>query len=131
MKLHLGEIGQNAAKVAIESLENMKAEDITLIPLPESAVADAFIIATGNSDRHVGSLARDVSDNLKSAGFEIIGIEGNPANAWVVVDAGDIIVHVFQEEVRELYNLEKMWGHDFDSDDDTRVYGTIEIPASA
>ena len=131
MKLHLGKTGQNAALVALEALEDMKAEDITLIPLPESAIAEAFIVATGNSDRHVGSLAREASDELRKAGYEILGIEGSPANSWVVVDAGDIIVHIFQEEARELYNLEKMWSHDFESDDDTAVYGEIDIPASA
>ncbi len=131
MKIHLGNTGQNAALVALEALENTKAEDITLIPLPESAIAEAFIIATGNSDRHVGSLARDVAAELKEKGYEILGIEGSPANAWVVVDAGDVIIHVFQEEARELYNLEKMWGHSFDSNDDTDVYGTVEMPASA
>ena len=75
-----------------------------------SSMADYLIIASGRSGRHVGSMAENLRERLKASGVSDIGIEGVPHCDWVLIDAGDIIVHLFRPEVRAFYNLEKMWG---------------------
>jgi ribosome silencing factor RsfS/YbeB/iojap len=91
-------------------LEERKAEKIQIIDLKGKAdFADAMIIASGTSSRHVASLAGYVRDYLKHHGFDRIPIEGLEAGEWVLVDAGNVIVHLFKPEVREHYKLEKMW----------------------
>ncbi len=92
------------------SLEDDKSLDIVSIDLEgKTSIADFMLIATGRSDRHVGAIARHLSERVKAGGFGPCKIEGMPQNDWVLVDASDIIVHVFRPEVREFYNLEKMW----------------------
>lgn len=94
-------------------LEDAKAEDIVQIDLSgKSTVADYMVIASGRSDRHVGAIADQVSKRLKEIKYATVRIEGQPANDWVLIDVGDIIVHIFRPEVREFYNLEKMWTTD-------------------
>ena len=89
----------------------MKAEDLVEIDLVgKTSIADAMIIASGRSDRHVGAIADRVLQVLKDKGFGPARVEGLPACDWVLIDAGDVIVHVFRPEVRNFYNLEKMWG---------------------
>ncbi len=93
-----------------ESLDSDKALDIISIPLANvSAIADYMIIASGTSSRHVNALARKLKENLQSNGVKGIAIEGDTQCDWVVMDAGDVIVHLFRPEVREFYNIEKMW----------------------
>jgi ribosome-associated protein len=75
-------------------------------------MADAMIVASGRSARHVSALADHVSRKLKEAGVEKVRIEGMPNADWVLIDAGDIIVHIFRPEVREFYNLERIWASD-------------------
>jgi ribosome-associated protein len=95
------------------ALDDMKAEDVITIDLAgKTSLADAMIIASGRSNRHVGSIAERVVEFLKAAGQPVPRIEGFPHCDWVLVDAGDVIVHVFRPEVRQFYNLEKMWGAD-------------------
>ncbi len=94
-------------------LDDAKAEDIVTIDLHEkSSIGDFMIIATGRSDRHVGAIAEQVQRNLKDLGHGRVRAEGTPQCDWVLVDTGDIILHVFRPEVREFYNLEKMWSAD-------------------
>jgi ribosome-associated protein len=94
----------------VSSLDKQKAEDIVSIDLIGKAdFADRMIIASGTSARHVGSLADKVRQALKEAGYEHIPVEGEDSCEWVLVDAGNIIVHLFKPEVRRYYNLEKMW----------------------
>jgi ribosome-associated protein len=91
-------------------LDEAKAEDIVVIDLRgKSSIGDTMIIASGRSDRHVGAIAEQVHKKLKEAGRTGIRMEGLEACDWVLLDAGDVIVHVFRPEVREFYNLEKMW----------------------
>lgn len=91
----------------------MKAEDVTVIDLVgKTSLADAMIIATGNVNRHVASIADRLVEAVKAADMGTPKVEGMPACDWVLIDTGDIIVHVFRPEVREFYNLEKMWGAD-------------------
>lgn len=78
----------------------------------KTAIADAMVIATGRSQRHVGALADHLVRLLKEAGFGRCRIEGMPNADWVLIDAGDVIVHIFKPEVRDFYKLEKMWAVD-------------------
>lgn len=95
-------------------LDEAKAEDVVQIELAgKSSVADYMVIASGRSDRHVGSIADQIGKRLKEIKYSTVRIEGQPANDWVLIDVGDIIVHVFRPEVREFYNLEKMWTADY------------------
>ena len=91
-------------------LEDAKAEDIVTIDLNGKAViADGMVVATGRSNRHVGAIAIQLVEKLKSDGRKDLRIEGMPNADWVLVDAGDVIVHIFRPEVRSFYNLEKLW----------------------
>ena len=93
------------------SLEDDKAEDVVVIPLAEkSSIADFMVIASGRSQRQVGAMADHLREKLKAAGVKGISVEGTQRCDWVLLDAGDIIVHIFRPEVRTFYNLEKMWG---------------------
>jgi ribosome-associated protein len=88
----------------------MKAEDIVTIDLTgKSSIADAMVVASGRSQRHVGAVADHVVKDLEEAGLPGIKVEGMRQADWVLIDAGDVIVHVFRPEVRAFYNLEKMW----------------------
>jgi ribosome-associated protein len=96
-----------------ESLEDSKAEDVITIDLRgKTSLADHMIIATGRSDRHVGAIAQQIIDKMKDEGHGTPRVEGMPHCDWVLVDANDVIVHVFRGEVRQFYNLEKMWSGD-------------------
>ena len=100
-------------KLAAHALEDMKAEETIIIDLQgKTSIADHMIIASGRSNRHVGSIADEVMKVLKQAGHPAPRIEGVPHCDWVLVDCGDVIVHIFRPEVRSFYNLEKMWGVD-------------------
>lgn len=100
-------------KTITEVLEDAKAEAIVTVDLKgKSSIGDHMVIASGRSQRHVGAVADKVVKALKDAGFGRARVEGTPHCDWVLIDAGDIIVHVFRPEVREFYNLEKMWSAD-------------------
>ena len=97
----------------MDSLDDAKAEDTLLIDLHgKTSIADAMIITTGRSSVHVASIADRVLKALKEAMKGVPRVEGLSGGDWVLIDAGDIIVHVFRPEVRQFYNLEKMWGSD-------------------
>jgi ribosome-associated protein len=99
-------------KTLIEkSLDADKAIDINTIDLnDQSPIADYMIVASGTSTRHVAALAQKLRDLLESRGLQNVRLEGIAQSDWVVVDAGDVIVHLFRPEVRSFYNIEKMWG---------------------
>jgi ribosome-associated protein len=100
-------------RIVLEHLDEMKAEDIVTIDLTgKTAIADSMVVASGRSNRHVGSIADNVTEALHKAGVKEIRTEGQPHCDWVLLDAGDVIVHVFRPEVREFYNIEKMWSGD-------------------
>ena len=93
-----------------EALDDAKAEDVNTIDLSgKSAIADAMVVASGRSDRHVGAVADRVLRALKDSGYGNVPVEGLETCDWVLIDAGDVIVHIFRPEVRDFYNLEKMW----------------------
>jgi ribosome-associated protein len=94
----------------LKSLDDDKAEDIATIDLSgRSSLADAIVIATGRSARHVASIAEHLARRLKEAGYGTRPVDGAAQGDWALVDAGDVIVHVFRPEVREYYDLEGMW----------------------
>jgi len=97
-------------RIACQSLEDDKAEDITVIDLAgKTSIADSMIIASGRSQRHVAATAEHLAQRLKEHGLPPLSIEGRAHADWVLIDAGDVIIHVFRPEVRAFYNLEKMW----------------------
>ena len=97
-------------KVAVSALEDIKAHDITVLDVRKlTSIADTLVIATADSNRQVKALAHHVRDKLKESGASIVGVEGEETGEWVLVDAGDIVVHVMQPAVRAYYNLEELW----------------------
>ncbi|MEZ5505708.1 MAG: ribosome silencing factor [Gammaproteobacteria bacterium] len=96
--------------VVIDALEDMKAKDIVVLDVkPLTSVADLMVVASGTSTRHVKSIADRVRERVKENGFMPLGVEGEEASEWVLVDLGDIIVHVMQPDTRRFYDLEKLW----------------------
>ena len=97
-------------ELILARLDEDKAQDIVLIDLKgKSSMADAMVIASGRSQRHVGALADHLTRAIKDAGHGRAPVEGLPQCDWVLIDAGDVIVHIFRPEVRAFYNIEKIW----------------------
>lgn len=95
--------------IITKTLDEGKAEDVVIIDLKgKTSIANQMIVASGTSQRHVASIAEKIRENLKAEGFKSVS-EGEEKADWVLIDAFDVIVHVFKPEVREFYNLEKMW----------------------
>lgn len=93
-----------------QSLDDNKAEDVVVIELKgKTEIADYMVVASGTSQRHVGALASLLRDTLKGHGLKGVALEGAEQCDWVLVDSGDVIVHLFRPEVRDFYQLEKMW----------------------
>jgi len=100
--------------VILDSLSDAKAEDIVAIDITgKSSLTDHMVVTSGRSHRHVGAVADQLEKALRENGFSKPRIEGLPHCDWVLVDAGDVIVHIFRPEVREFYNIEKMWQAEF------------------
>lgn len=107
----------NLTAQVVEWLDDAKAEKIVTVDLAgKSSIGDFMIIASGRTDRHVGAIADQIQTKLKEAGERQVRLEGTDTCDWVLIDTGDIIVHVFRPEVREFYNLEKMWSTERPSD---------------
>ena len=97
-------------KLVMSELDENQAQEVVSIPLAgKSSIADYMVIASGRSTRQVAAIAQKLSETIKQAGLGPVRLEGLPAADWVLVDAGDIVVHVFRPEVRSFYNLERMW----------------------
>ena len=100
-------------RLILERLDDDKAQDIVHIDLTDkSSVADSLIVASGRSHRHVGALADHILRALKENGFGKARVEGLPHCDWVLIDAGDVVIHLFRPEVRSFYNIEKIWAVD-------------------
>jgi ribosome-associated protein len=94
----------------LSRLDDMKAEETVTIDLRgKSAFSDYMIVTSGRANRHVGAIAENVTKGLKETGIKSIHVEGLPNCDWVLIDSGGVIVHVFRPEVREFYNLERLW----------------------
>jgi ribosome-associated protein len=103
----------NLLEVVLDTLDDAKAENVVCIDLKgKTSIGDQMVIASGRSQRHVGAVADHLVRKLKDEGFGRARVEGLPHCDWVLIDAGDVIVHIFRPEVREFYNLEKMWSAD-------------------
>ena len=101
---------QEILRLVLARLDDMKAEDtVTIDLIGKSTIADAMVVTSGRSNRHVGSVADRVLEDLHRAGNRQVRVEGMPLCDWVLIDAGDVIVHVFRPEARAFYSLEKMW----------------------
>jgi ribosome-associated protein len=97
--------------LVLQQLDEDQAQDLVAIPLAgKSSIADHMIIASGRSTRQVAAMAQKLAEKIKQGGFGNARIEGLPAADWVLIDAGDVVVHLFRPEVRSFYNLERMWG---------------------
>jgi len=97
-------------QLVLTQLDDDQAQDIVSIPLEgKSSIADHMVIASGRSTRQVAAMAQKLAEEIKKAGFGNARIEGLPAADWVLIDAGDVVVHLFRPEVRTFYNLERMW----------------------
>lgn len=93
-----------------EALENKKGVDVTAINLSElSSVADCFVVCSGESVPHVKALADEVEEKMSQQGIDPLRIEGYASASWILMDYGDVIVHIFTKEAREFYNLDKLW----------------------
>ena len=98
------------AKMAVKALDSKKALDIKVIKIQDiSAIADYFVIATGTSSTHVKALADEVEAQLDEAGISVSHVEGYRSNSWILLDYVDVVVHVFSDEAREYYDLERLW----------------------
>lgn len=100
----------NLHELVLQSLDDDQAQDVVSIPLEgKSSVADYMVIASGRSTRQVAAMAQKLAERIKHGGYGSSRIEGLPAADWVLIDAGDVVVHLFRPEVRTFYNLERMW----------------------
>ena len=96
--------------LVLQSLDDDQAQDVVSIALEgKSSIADYMVIASGRSTRQVAAMAQKLAERIKREGFGPARIEGLPAADWVLIDAGDVVVHLFRPEVRSFYNLERMW----------------------
>jgi ribosome-associated protein len=96
--------------LVLAQLDDDQAQEVVTIPLEgKSSIADHMVIASGRSTRQVASMAQKLAEKIKQAGFGHARVEGLPAADWVLIDAGDVVVHLFRPEVRSFYNLERMW----------------------
>jgi ribosome-associated protein len=101
--------------VIVTSLEDDKAEEVVAIDLAgRASFADRMVIATGLADRQITAMATHLEQKLSESGIKRVRIEGAGGSDWVLIDAGDIVIHLFKPEARQLYALEKMWGAEFD-----------------
>ncbi|MCU0830969.1 MAG: ribosome silencing factor [Rhizobiaceae bacterium] len=111
-------------EAVLASLEDSKAEDIVAIDIEgKSAMADRLVIASGRSHRHVAAVAEHLITALKDKGLGVPRVEGLTNADWVLIDQGDVIIHIFRPEVRSFYNLEKMWAApDLDAEGESRLH---------
>lgn len=113
-------------QLVIDSLEEMKGNDIVVLDVSaNTSVTDFMIIASGTSSRHVASLANNVVVNVKEQGVRPLGVEGQSGSEWVLVDLGDIVVHIMQPATRQFYDLERLWS-DLPDDTDTLAEESAE-----
>jgi ribosome-associated protein len=102
---------EETLRLVLAVIDDMKAEDTVTIDLTgKTSIADFMVVTTGRSNRQVGAIADHLLKDLAKAGVSGVRVEGMPHCDWVLIDAGDVIVHVFRPEVRAFYSLEKMWG---------------------
>lgn len=103
-------MGAKLLKLVEKSLDDDKATDVVVIDLAgKTEIADYMVVATGQSQRQVGAMAEHLRDKIKAMGYDGVSVEGAQQCDWVLIDAGDVVVHLFRPEVREFYGIEKLW----------------------
>jgi ribosome-associated protein len=108
------------AVLIASAAEDLKAERVVALDVREvTSFADSFVLASGTSDRHVQAIADAIEAAVKAAGHSVLGVEGYDDGRWILIDCGDAIVHIFQAEVREHYDLERLWSDAPEIDCDT------------
>jgi len=119
-ELHGKAVADQILSIVLSSLDESKAEDLVALDISgKSALADHMVVASGRSHRHVNAVADHLLRALKEAGFGTSRVEGLNAADWVLIDTGDVIVHIFRPEVRDFYAIEKMWAEDDLAENDT------------
>jgi ribosome-associated protein len=104
---------EQLVELVVEALEDVKAVDVRVVDVRgKTAITDVMVIASGTSDRHVKALADNVVIKAKEAGIQPLGVEGQNSRDWMLVDLNDVVIHVMLPEVRDFYNLEKLWSQD-------------------
>lgn len=99
-------------QLVLTAIDDMKGEDLVVIDVHgKTSVTDLLVIASGTSNRHVKSIASNVVTEAKAQGYRPLGVEGEDQGEWVLVDLGDVVVHVMQPQVRQFYDLEKLWSY--------------------
>ena len=112
-QVDVGALVKSLTSRILDSLDDAKAEDVVSLDLQgKTSIGDTMIVASGRSNVHVGAIADRVLKALKDAGCSPPRVQGMPHNDWVLIDTGDVILHLFRPEVRQFYNLEKLWGAD-------------------
>ena len=102
--------GQELLAFIVDKIDDMKGRDIiTLDVRGKSSITDTMIICSGNSNRHVSAIAHNLASEARHAGLDLLSVEGELTGEWVLVDLGDVVVHVMQPAVRAYYNLEELW----------------------
>ena len=117
-------VSKGLLRVIEKSLDDDKAEDLVTLDLKgKSSIADFMVIASGKSARQLGAMAEHLREKLGKAGVSPVGLEGERQGDWILIDGGDVVVHLFRPEIRGLYNLEKMWGVEMDRAESIAVTG--------
>ena len=102
---------KSLAEIAVSALQDIKARDITVIDVsPLTSLFERMIIASADSTRQTKALANNVQARIKQSGGTVHGVEGEQSGEWILVDCGDVVVHIMQPAVRQYYNLEELWG---------------------
>ena len=110
-------------KLALEALEALKADNIVVLDVrAQTSFTDYMVFASGSSTRHVSAIADSVVEAAKAAGDPALGVEGEDVGEWVLVDLGDVVVHIMLPDVRLYYELEKLWGEEFAVEDADSAY---------
>ncbi|MBL4794333.1 MAG: ribosome silencing factor [Pseudomonadales bacterium] len=113
---------EKLTQIAVGALEDLKAVNITVLNVTGiSSVADAMIVASGTSSRHVKSLSENVKEVVRENGIQPLGIEGAETAEWILVDLGDVIVHIMQPSTREFYDLERLWTARPDDQEESQI----------
>lgn len=102
---------ESLLQICYKAIDDKHAEDIVVLNMKNiSLLADYFIICHGNSDRQIQAIAREVQDKAHEHGFDVKRVEGFDAARWILIDLGDVVVHIFHKDERSFYNLERLWG---------------------
>lgn len=108
--VRMADAGDALLSLVLKQLDDDQAQEVVTIDLEgKTSIADHMVIASGRSTRQVASMAQKLAEEIKKNGFGPVKLEGLPAADWVLIDAGDVVVHLFRPEVRSFYNLERMW----------------------